>query len=504
MYDLERMGVVMLANVYKDITLKKDLRDNIIKLKELIKEQSNLLSFKYMTAGDVSVLTELLEDEDAKNRKNVALILGELGDESLVEVLFAAYKKEEQLFVRSSYLKALSKLDCSSILEELNEERERLVHGDYEQQQLKHIREEISAFNKLLNNCRKNRRHSFKPEGAECEIILTSNEAGIDILAKQFDDCKRLKSGVYIKRCNIAAIFNNRLYNELLLVVGGGKTLEGKPEQVAKALADSNMMNILTGLHKGEFPFRFRVELRGEKDKANEKLFAKKLAAELERLLPDDMVNSISDYEIEIRLVKNMEERYLPLMKLFTITDRRFEYRKHALPVSITPYNAAVVMKLVQKYFREDSRVLDPFCGVGTMLIERKNACEAATLYGIDKFGKAVDMARENAALAKVTVNYINRDYFDFTHEHKFNEIITNMPAESAKYSAQEIKALYRSFFEKSKDILAENSYIFMISDNKAYVQSNVDSMKMYRMVEQICISKKLEKYVFVIEKLRG
>ena len=66
---------------------------------------------------------------------------------------------------------------------------------------------------------------------------------------------------------------------------------------------------------------------------------------------------------------------------------------------------------------KEDAQVLDPFCGVGTMLIERHKAVRANTSYGIDILEEAVLKARENAEAAKQVIHFVNRDFFEFTHD---------------------------------------------------------------------------------------
>ena len=45
-------------------------------------------------------------------------------------------------------------------------------------------------------------------------------------------------------------------------------------------------------------------------------------------------------------------------------------------------------------------------------------------------------------------INFINRDYFDFTHAYLFDEIITNMPVRGRK-SKEETDTFYGSIFEK-------------------------------------------------------
>ena len=106
---------------------------------------------------------------------------------------------------------------------------------------------------------------------------------------------------------------------------------------------------------------------------------------------------------------------------------------ENAIAMSIHPATAAMLMYLAKPYLKENAQILDPCCGVGTMLIERDILVPAREKYGIDIFGDAIDMARENAALAGEKINFIHRDYFDFKHDYKFDEIVTNMPVKGKK-----------------------------------------------------------------------
>ena len=73
-------------------------------------------------------------------------------------------------------------------------------------------------------------------------------------------------------------------------------------------------------------------------------------------------MNTTSGYELEIRLVAGKDGKFVPLLKLSTIPDWKFSYRKRSASTSIAPVNAALIMKLSEPYLKENARVLDPFC----------------------------------------------------------------------------------------------------------------------------------------------
>lgn len=69
------------------------------------------------------------------------------------------------------------------------------------------------------------------------------------------------------------------------------------------------------------------------------------------------------------------------------------------------------MLYLAKPYLKEDAAVLDPFCGVGTMLIERNKVLPARSLYGIDIYGQAIEGARENTELAGAEISYIQKNF---------------------------------------------------------------------------------------------
>ena len=162
------------------------------------------------------------------------------------------------------------------------------------------------------------------------------------------------------------------------------------------------------------------------------------------------------------------------------------------------PSLAAGLLALAKPYLKEYAQVLDPFCGAGTLLIERRFLTPVRNLYGIDVFGEAVANARANTKAVGFQANYINRDYFDFTHAYLFDEIITDMPAGNGK---AETDLLYRRFFEKSAELLAEHGRIVMYSGEMGLVKKYLRLQNRFRLLQEFCIQEKRGMYLFILEK---
>ena len=226
--------------------------------------------------------------------------------------------------------------------------------------------------------------------------------------------------------------------------------------------------------------------------------FTRKLGAKLEELSGGALINSASDYEVELRLIANREGKFFPCLKFYTLVDVRFQYRKNAISASIHPSTAALIMELATPYLKEGAQIMDPFCGVGTMLIERDIRVPAREKYGTDIFGEAIDKARENASAAGELIHFIHRDFFDFRHEYKFDEIITNMPVRG-RMTKEELDYLYKSFFDKALEILQREAVIIMYTQELGFVKKQIRLHTQLHLLQETCMQKKTGFYLLVI-----
>lgn len=452
----------MISQLYENISEGKDVRANLISLKKEIKESSGKRAFAYLLAGDYSKIAALLKDEDAKVRKNAALILGEMECEDMLPELWRAYQSEQQLFVRPSYLKAMTGYDCQAYLPELKKRRQWLLSHSAAECDAKHVKEELAELRALLAKYEKEKKHIFTGLAREADVILLTNREHREITREQIKEGKTvlLAGGVRVHTRDVQQLFHIRTWSEMLFLVPGAALLPENPKEAAEKLAKSWLLSFLTGCHRGDTPFYFRAEVRGKMEKEEKSAFVRKFAAALEAATGMGLINSASDYEIELRLLQKKDGGFVPLLKLYTLKDRRFSYRKNVLASSIQPSNAALLMELLKPCLKEGAQVLDPFCGVGTMLIERQRLMAANPLYGIDIYPEAIEKARENAEAAKVRINFINRDFFDFRHEYQFDEVITNMPVVTRQKGAEEITELYKRFFLKVREVLKSDGIL--------------------------------------------
>lgn len=469
----------MTNSIIEKLTNNLDTRQNLIELKSLLKDTSYLKELKNSDNYDLKVFTGLLSHEDAKVRKNSAIVLGILADQQACEPLFNAYTAEQQLFVRSSYLAAMSELDYSQYTSYLTNHRNELQNNIEADEKLKHISEEINMLNKMLSKDQQMMDHVFKTPAMPVRVMLTCDKSAVDITAdrlsqlRSVSELKKLTGAIIMKTAAIIELMNIRTFREMLYPLNGLKPESN--ENLAKAITGGNLFPLLGLLHEdSDSPFRFRLDMRDGN--------SARTAKELESLSKGRLINSVSDYEIEIKARKNRDGLYTAFLELHTIKDKRFAYRKNYVAASIRPEKAAIIAELTKEYMVEDGQVLDPFCGVGTMLIERNSTVAASYMYGIDIYGQAIAGGRENSDIAGMNIFYINRNYFDFESEYLFDEIITNMPVIDRENGKD---AFYRMFFNKSSEILKEQGIIIMYSNENDTVKKNLRIHGGYKLIRE-------------------
>lgn len=494
----------MIKDNWEQILQKQEIRQNLSRLRQEIKEEKNRALLLELIAGKEDILLSLLENEDAKTRKNTALLMGDLRIQEFLDPICQVYQKEEQMFVKSSYLSAVKNFDYSEYMNDFKERLDFLSKAKVTAENQKHLMEEIRALSFLVVSQEGVSTHKFRGWEETYDIILLTNRNFPDITIKELEELepnakiKAFGAGLKARVADLNWIDDVRTYQELLFVVKGMQTCPMDAGKAAEIIVKSDLLDFLARGHKGEPPYYFRVEYKSKKGLDERSVFAKKLAGQIEKLSDRRLINTTSNYEAELRLIDNKEGNCNLLVKLYTLKDDRFFYRKNVIPTSIKPVNAALTVALAKDYLKEDAQVLDPFCGVGTMLIERHKSVRANTTYGIDLQEDAINKARENTKAAHQIIHYINRDFFKFKHDYLFDEIITNMPFKIGRTTEEDIYELYKMFFHMAKNFLEKDGVMILYSHNKEFVRQMAPRNR-FHVVKEFEISKKEGTYVFLL-----
>jgi len=488
----------MIEDILQAIKVGKDQRQNIAQLKIQIKEKN--LTDSYFEQSDLTMFMELLKSDDAKIRKNAALLLGELQVQEALPSLLNAYEQEQQLFVLSSYVTAMGKLDCRSVLLPLKEKYHALLKESFAEDEKKHRNAEMHALSELLLSYEEHKRHKFKELDKQYRLLLVMEPVFAELTQFQIKNVQSKVSpfGLWVLTDEIRQILEIRTYREILFELPIKQQGLKTSDEIAKAVMQTGLPDFLYGVHEGTGAFTFRVDVKGKMDLDKKSVLARKTAEAMEELSNHRLINSTSNYEFEVRLLQKKDETFYPFIKLYTIPQKRFSYRKNAISTSLNPAKAAAIVATVKPYLREKSQIIDPFCGVGTLLIERAMYMETSDMYGVDSYGDAILKARENTALANLDINYINRDYFAFTHEYLFDEIITEMPLRGRK-TKEEMDQFYASFFKKSKEILKQSGVMIVYSNEMNLIKKQMRIQSELQLKKEICVQEKDGYYIFII-----
>lgn len=482
----------MISKLYNQLQQHQDERQTLSRLRQEVKEGYELLRLKQLVKETPDLLIGLLSSEDAKTRKNAALLMGDLSLDYFAAPLWEGYRREETRFVKSSYLAALKSYDCSSIIEEIKQQLKELTGMSLTPENKKHIEEEIRALTELVVAEEGIETHTFCGFQQQYDCVLLTNRLHIDATRRQLDpgQCRDFPAGVRVITGHIEDLLKIRTFSELLFVVPGMTSCPTDAAAAAQTIASSKLWSFLTNSHAEPGPFYFRIDLKSRMDLGAKSIFARKVSSELERLTNRKLINSTSNYEFTIRMIETKAKEFNCLVSLHTIPDERFSYRREYVASSIKPVNAALLVELARDYMIEDAQVLDPFCGVGTMLIERQMVVKGNTSYGIDTFPEAIAKAKVNTKAAGQIIHYVNCSCFDFTHDYKFDEIFTNMPFATAHKSEEEIWEIYRSFFPMAKRLLTPDGTIIMYTHDPDFVD-RLAKESGYRILEETVIMDK-------------
>lgn len=489
-----------IQELYSKIQAGEDVRANLIALRRELKEEEKQRALAYLMGGDFEVFIRLLDSTDPKVRKNAALILGEMETEDVLPSLFHAYEKEETLFVRSDFLKAIARLDYTPCLPKLKERLGQLRAAIPEAENRKHLREEQLALQEMILRYEKPKPHRFTGYDPAPEVILLTNRSQRETVKAMIleGSVTELPAGLRIRNGNLRDLMKIRVFNEMLFPIPGAVPLSGTPEQIGEALAGLRIPDYLDRLHEKGEAYYYRMDIRGPLPLEKKGPLIRRIAEVLDGRSGGKLCNTPSGYEVELRLLERRDGSFLPMLRLHTLPDRRFAYRKETVAASIAPVNAALAVELARPYLRENGQVLDPFCGVGTMLTERAKALPAHDLYGVDIYRDAIEKARRNAENAGCVIHYINRDYFDFTHSYLFDEIITDMPRSQGEEAKEESRKLYGRFFEKSLTHLKDGGMMVLYTMEPELAEAAAAGRPEYELLEEFLLNEKNDTRVMV------
>lgn len=389
----------------------------------------------------------LLGIEDDKARKTAGALIGLCAPDECAGKLAQALKSEQIRFVRPSLILALGNTsDPAKYL------RDYVIEPGED----KHVREEADALKKALSKSIS----AVKPVELKLpgRCILTSlnrKALALELEANNlnFSSHKSIK-GAYDTTGDIK---NLRCYEDALYHLGA----RGEFGQAAGILDNIGCRGLSYRIEAGYYSIEKRHEIIREVSGG---------------FYQYGYTDNPSAYSFEIRMIAGQ------MYAVFK--NERFEYRKQSIAASINPVAAASVMRICLPYLKEDANVLDPFCGSGTMLIERGYIKRTGSLVGVDISNIAIKAACENRRASGLKIALIKGDILGYGGA-RYDEVISNMPFGIRVSGHNSNIKLYKAFADKLEALLTDGGAAFLFTQEKKLLRETIGVKKCFSIVQE-------------------
>lgn len=458
-------------NIINDVKI----RESLIEIKKNFNESSPL----YKNNQFKIKLKTLLNHEDPKVRKNAALLLGYYPD--CVALLLKAYQTETTEYVKEAYLKGMSQHNCKEYYRDLVLIQNHLL--SLEDVSTKHIQAQLKILNPLILSIQPRKKKLLKLKHKPVDVILTTLPYYQFVTFEHVMPLryKPVSQGVLVRTDSIYDLQKVRVYKDMLLPIGAS-LLNLNIHDIEEGLKKSYIIDILNRLYDEPSVFYYRV-VDGLREKNS--TLVKQVSQKIFELYPHSLLNSSENNDIEIILKEVKKGTVNIYLRLSHLQDPRFEYRKNIIPTSMHPYVAATLVHLAKPYMKEDGKVLDPFAGTGTLLIEKNIAVPSHFSMGVDIYADGIEMAKKNARNASQSIHFVHKDALRFTNTELFDEIITDMPTIAQMKDEEKLRDLYDRFFARIYRLVKPGGYVFLYTSEISLVRKNLRLQENYLSLEE-------------------
>lgn len=410
--------------------------------------------------NNIDEFLALLKADDPKVRMNTAQIIGQTCAAEQLPALIEALDSEGTMYARPSYLLAIGSAktdDARKYLEQYT------IRSDLD----KHIAEEKNALNKARANFVERKRPRVRILPSDVIFCSTPNTT-ITYGAFKNKGFNVRQYGQYVAVTGLerfSDIYKVRAFDTAYIYLGSS-TIADLPELLASRENAIIQRTQVTG---------YRLEVKGVSHEERVKLIGQ-CTPMLKR-----MVNTPSSYSIEIMV--DMTEDGRARLMLNPLVDPRFTYRKKTVPASISCGTAACLIQYASEFFDPDARVLDDFCGAGTLLFERAYY-PYHTLTGVDHNLSAIEAAKVNSSTAIAHPQFHYVDALRFTAK-RYSEIITNLPfgIRVGNHAANE--QLYRRYFQILPDIVTKGALVVLFTHEKRLTESLLEQDQTFELLKK-------------------
>jgi 23S rRNA G2445 N2-methylase RlmL len=153
-------------------------------------------------------------------------------------------------------------------------------------------------------------------------------------------------------------------------------------------------------------------------------------------------------------------------LRLTDSSFRQRRYKRDERPGSLRPTLAAAVVLAAE--VSKDEVVLDPMCGVGTLLLECGLSNTDARLIGGDRDRDALELARSNSERAQVSIDL---NHWNATDEGAFRSldsqvslILCNLPFGKQFGAKDDLMVLYRRAIQRWRSLLRPDGRMVLLT----------------------------------------
>ena len=418
----------------------------------------NLDDERRVLVGDT--ICAALKDEDPKVRRNASIALGELAQTQRVASLAEALGSEPFDWVRPSMILALGQIggtESAAILEDVD------PRTAVESEALAKARDRAAV---IITQKREplftlGREVEFHCAPGQ-EVVLCDAFEGVIGRRPRIvqNGCVRAEIDAL---CDLAQV---RSWREWLVCVDE-RTLADRSDA---CLEREGLDLLVTGLNVCSILYnyapltRFRIEVKGkDTSHASRRKLIKAWVDALAKQRPE-FANSPSHYEVELRLQRAKTKVGL-FLKLTEEPDDRFDYRAADVPAAMHPATAAGIVRMGHRK-GDRGRVLDPFCGCGTLLFERaRSGIPFDELVGSDISGNAIDAAKANLDHSgQPGLRFLRGDVRSVRIDGSFSELISNLPYGIRTGSHEKNVDTYQALFDRLPEWLDDGARVTLVT----------------------------------------
>lgn len=162
-------------------------------------------------------------------------------------------------------------------------------------------------------------------------------------------------------------------------------------------------------------------------------------------------------------------------------------------PGMLKPETARLLVNLAG--VKPGERVLDPFCGTGTIVVEAAIAGANAT--GVDDDWHMIEMSERNSSAAGIDAALERADFFNFKTRKKFDVVITDLPyGRSAKRKGAHLE---NRALEKIALLLSNGGRVLVVSHKKLHAPKTLYCEHVFRQR----VHRSLTRHIHVLKQKR-